>query len=517
MPKKTALSILSACLALAMSGPLHAAPYRADAITVLHDKTIGVVKGAYHIPSTPETVIWGRLPNRSAKVVATVPSGSIVTFDTVSHEGILEDQGKNPVKYFGQYGIKASDVLKDAVAITQSALPHDFDKDGPHIVTGPIGIEGAQPGDVLKVEVLDLQPRVPYGVISNRHYKGALVGEFPEGTKRREDATPVNPDHYGNVSIFAPVKKIDGQWFGFLKQGEKEIRFPLSPFVGIMGVTPNTDENWSSVPPARIGGNLDINELGVGSTLYLPVEVEGAKFYAGDPHFVQGDGEVALTALEGSLRATLKFTVIKKGSPLIPKTNSDTLVSPFAETEKYWIPLGLSEDLDEAMKIAVRESISFLSKQLGIDRRVIYAYLSAAVDYEVSQVVDKTKGIHALVPKVDFADYLNLELKAGTLTLPVGSVGGVFYVPAEKTVKALGLKYAEKNGVITVAAPTGEVKMSVDSNSYRVGKESVRLSVSPIKAKEGVLLPVSILGELLGVSVNWTTEETKIVGQALVL
>ncbi|MDR1367573.1 MAG: acetamidase, partial [Candidatus Accumulibacter sp.] len=216
-------------------------------------------------------------------------------------------------------------------------------------------------------------------------------------------------------------------------------------------------------------------------------------------------------------RATLKFTVIKKGSPLIPKTNSDALVSPFAETEKYWIPLGLSEDLDEAMKIAVRESIGFLSKQLGIDRRVIYAYLSAAVDYEVSQVVDKTKGIHALVPKVDFVDYLNLELKAGTLTLPVSVVDGIFYVPAEKTVKALGLKYSEKNNVITIAAPTGVVTMTIDSNRYLVGKENIRLAVAPVKTKEGVLLPVSLLGDLLGASVAWTTEATKIVGQALVL
>jgi acetamidase/formamidase len=505
------------CTAALVCGLAQAAPYRGEKITVLHDKTIGAVKGQYHIASTPENVTWGRLPNRNTKAVASVPSGSIVTFDTVSHEGILEDQGKDPVKYFGQYGIKAEDVLKDAIALTKAALPHDFDKDGPHIVTGPIAVEGAQPGDVLKIEVLELEPRVPYGVISNRHYKGALVGEFPEGTKRMDDATPEHPDRYGNVSIFAPVKRIDGKWYGFLKQDGKEIRFPLSPFVGIMGVTPNTEENWSSVPPARIGGNLDINELGVGSTLYLPVEVEGAKFYAGDPHFVQGDGEVALTALEGSLRATLKLTVIKKGSPAIPKTNSDAFVNPFGETEKYWIPVGLNEDLDEAMKSATRESISFLAKQLGIDRRVVYAYLSAAVDYEVSQVVDKTKGIHALVPKVDFTDYISIELRAGKTILPVSAVDGNFYVSAKRTAKALGLKYAQKNGEITIATKTKTVKAKLDSNKYQVGKDAVRLAVSPTNGKEGALLPVSILGELLGVAVNWTTEGTKIVGAAQIL
>ena len=517
MSKAFTLSLASLCAAMTMIGPARAAPYRAEEIPVLHDRTMGAVQGRYHIASTPETVIWGRLPNRNTKTVASVPSGSIVTFDTVSHEGILEDQGKNPVQYFGQYDVKAEDVLEDAIAISKSALSHDFDKDGPHIITGPIAIEGTQPGDVLKVEVLDLQPRVPYGVISNRHYKGALVGEFPEATKRQENASPEYPERYGNVSIFTPVKRIDGQWFGFLKQDDKEIRFPLSPFVGIMGVTPDTDENWSSVPPARIGGNLDINELGVGSTLYLPVEVEGAKFYVGDPHFVQGDGEVARTALEGSLRATLKLTVIKKGSPLIPKTNSDSLVSPFGETEKYWIPLGLNEDLDEAMKTATRESISFLAKQFGIDRRVIYAYLSAAVDFEVSQVVDKTKGIHALVQKVDFTDYVKLELKVDQTSLPVSVINGVFYVPAEQTAKALDLEYALSNGEIAVTTKKRTVKVKLDSNSYVVGGETVRLAVSPTNDKGGILLPVSVLGELLDVSVNWTTEGTKIVGTARIL
>jgi acetamidase/formamidase len=511
------LTLMVACISAALSNVVQAAPYRAEKVTVLHDKSIGAVKGSYHIASTPETVIWGRLPNRNTKTTASVPSGSIVTIDTISHEGILEDQGKNPVQYFGQFGVKPEDVLKDAAAITASSLPHDFDKDGPHIITGPINVEGAQAGDVLKIEVLELEPRVPYGVISNRHYKGALVGEFPEGTTRKDGASPAKPDDYGNVSIFTPIKKIDGQWFGFLKQGTREIRFPLSPFVGIMGVTPDTDDAWSSVPPARIGGNLDINELGVGATLYLPVEVEGAKFYAGDPHFVQGDGEVALTALEGSLRATLRLTVIKKNSPLIPKTNSDSLVSPFAETEKYWIPVGLNEDLDEAMKTAVRESISFLSKQLGLDRRVVYAYLSAAVDYEVSQVVDKTKGIHALVPKVDFADYLHLELNAGAEKLEVATIDSEFYVSAEKISKALKLNYSIEKDVISIASPTKTVKVALDSNRYIVGKESVQLPVSPVSGKDGVLLPISVLGDLLGVSVNWTTEGTKIVGQALVL
>ena len=104
-------------------------------------------------------------------------------------------------------------------------------------------------------------------------------------------------------------------------------------------MAPNTSEKVSSVPPINVGGNLDINELGVGSTLYLPVEVAGANFYTGDPHFVQGDGEVALTALEGSLRGTVRLTLLKAGDPAIPQT-SEKFIQAFAETEKYWIPIG---------------------------------------------------------------------------------------------------------------------------------------------------------------------------------
>lgn len=138
----------------------------------------GEYKGNYYVPSTLNTITWGYLPNRDAKPVLTVPSGSVVTFDTVSHEGLLEDQGRNAEKFFQSKGVKSNEILEDAKTITQSNLKHDFHKDGPHIVTGPVAIEGAQPGDILKVEVLKVEPRVPYGVISSRHGKGALVGSF---------------------------------------------------------------------------------------------------------------------------------------------------------------------------------------------------------------------------------------------------------------------------------------------------------------------------------------------------
>lgn len=368
----------------------------------------GEYKGNYYVPSTLETITWGYLPNKNAKAVLSVPSGSVVTFDTVSHEGLMEDQGRDAEKYFKSHGIAKDHILDEAKTITKSHLKHDFEKDGPHIVTGPVEIQGAQPGDILKVEVLNVEPRVPYGVISNRHGKGALPGEFPKKPKQ-ENASAAHPERYGNVSVFTPIEKnAQGQYEGVIKTGSgKSIRFPLSPFMGIMGVAANTSEPVHSVPPSFFGGNIDINELGVGATAYYPVQVAGALFYTGDSHFVQGDGEVALTALEGSARATLKLTVLKTGRDKIP---GKEIKQPLAENAEFWITPGLDADLDEAMKKSTREAIRFLVEEYGIEEELAYAYLSAATDFEVSQVVDRTKGIHAMIRKADFKEF-NSEQK----------------------------------------------------------------------------------------------------------
>ena len=372
----------------------------ADKPGPVSNKDLGKV---FYVPSTLDTILWGYLPNATHKPVLTVPSGATVVFDTVSHEGILEDQGRDPVRFFGAHGVPAHMVLKDAVAITGSALAHDFAKDGPHVVTGPVAIDGAQPGDVLKVEVLSVTPRVPYGVISNRHGKGALPGEFPEGAKPEPDASAAEPEKFHNVSIFTPIRKnARGQWQGVMKNQRGEtVTFPTAPFMGIMGVAADTTEPVHSVPPGVYGGNMDVKDLGAGTTVYLPVFVPGANFYTGDPHMVQANGEVALTALEHSMRATFRFTLLKKGDPRIPSA-SGSLVKPFGETRDYWIAIGLHPDLNEAMKDAVRESLRFLNEVLGMDRAVAYAYLSAATDFNVSQVVDRTKGIHGLIRKSDF-------------------------------------------------------------------------------------------------------------------
>ncbi|MFG3341790.1 acetamidase/formamidase family protein [Glycomyces sp. NPDC048151] len=329
-----------------------------------------------YLPSRPDTVSWGLLPNAASAPVLRVASGDAVVVDTVSHEGLLEDQGGDPAAFFAAHGIGA--VLEDAAAIARDCERKP--DAGPHVVTGPIGVAGAEPGDVLEVEVLRLERRAPYGVVSNRHGRGALAGEYPLGEE--------------NVSIVATV---DDQERGVIPVGDgRSLRFGLAPFLGIMGTAPATDAPVHSVPPGAHGGNLDIRLLGAGSKLYLPVAVPGASFYTGDPHFSQGDGEVALTAFEAPLRATLRLTV---HSDPAARRLAAALGGPFAETAEHWITTGLDEDLDEAVRKATRSALAFLRERHGLPGPVALAYLSAAVDLRISQVVDLVKGVHCTLPK----------------------------------------------------------------------------------------------------------------------
>jgi acetamidase/formamidase len=389
----------------------------------------GPIHGSHYLPSLPDQVRWGYVPATDSVPVLRVRSGETVTVDTVSHEGILEDQGRDPVAYFGSHDVPERQVLTDAVAIAAEydRSARDFDVDGPHVVTGPIHVAGAEPGDVLKIEMLSFLPRVPYGVVSSRHGKGALArqadGTAPAGITLAEVMPPIAtdgrgtgiPTEYGNVFEFTPVEDGPHGPVGVLPLGtQRSVRFPLAPFMGMTGVafaaSPSlTDPNLNSIPPTLGGGNIDINVLTVGATCYLPVFAEGALFYTGDPHFAMGDGEVSLTAMEGSVRATFRLTVCKPGSGAAP---SVAFGYPFGETDDLWVPIGLSDpdaaqqgqvnDLNIAMRRAVVNALDFLQHDLGMDRAVGYAYLSAAVDFHVSQVVDRTTGVHATIRKADF-------------------------------------------------------------------------------------------------------------------
>ncbi len=358
----------------------------------------GPIAADHYLASTPATILWGWLPTAQTPAVLAIRPGQTVAIDTVSHEGILEDQGRDPVAFFRQYGVSAGHVLRDAVEIAASHAPRDANGDGPHVVTGPIAVAGARPGDVLKVEFLELAPRAPYGIISSRHGYGALPGEMPPLPHRDFVPDLSRPEGSGTVSLFCPVAD---DLTGSLAFGKgRALRFPLAPFLGLVGVTPAGAKPLNSIPPGPFGGNIDIKDLVAGTSIYLPVQVPEAGLYVGDPHYAQGHGEVALTALEAPLRATLRVS-------LLPAASSRKLLGvldrPFAETPQHWIAVGLDRDLNEALRKAVREALRVLKAMHDVPADVAYAYLSAAGDFVVSQVVDDVKGVHCLIRKADFA------------------------------------------------------------------------------------------------------------------
>jgi acetamidase/formamidase len=343
----------------------------------------GIHTSAY-LPATPDTVRWGWIAPGGTTPLVKIRPGELLTVDTVSHEGMLGDQGRDPVAFFGQYGVPVEGVLLDAVAIAASPIPHDQGRDGPHLVLGPVWVEGAEPGDVVTVEVVDLQLRVPYGVVSNRHGRGALAGEFPE---------PLTPGGVapGVVTRFASLEGQGKDVRAVVRSSRgPALAMPLRPFLGLVAVAP-AERAAHSVPPGPYGGNLDVRVLGVGSRLHLPVRAEGALVQVGDPHFAQGDGEVALTALEGPLRAVLRLHLSKSAAP--------SWDLPYGEVDDGWVLLGLHEDLDEAVRIATRAAIALVTERTGVDRATAYAWLSVAADLSVSQVVDGVKGVHFFVPK----------------------------------------------------------------------------------------------------------------------
>jgi acetamidase/formamidase len=244
---------------------------------------------------------------------------------------------------------------------------------GPHTLTGPIHVAGADPGDVLEVRVDELVP-ARYGL--NYHLPGAigmggLPEDFPSGAVR-------------TVELDARRKAIE------IAPG---VSVPLRPFLGVMGVAPRPGDRKRAAVPDYHGGNIDLKELTVGSTLFLPVWAPGALFSTGDAHAAQGDGEVNVTAVETAMkRAVLRFDVRKDMK----------LERPLAETPTHWITMGFHADLDEALHTALRDAVAFISGTHGLSPDDAYAVASVAVDFHVTQVVNGTKGIHAMIPKAPF-------------------------------------------------------------------------------------------------------------------
>ena len=334
---------------------------------------VAIVPGLAHtsnaivLNASTDTVVWGYFA-ADIPPILNIKSGQVVTIDTVSAAGLRT--GDDPVEFFGRYGIPPEQVLPELVHIQANEQP----RVGPHILTGPIYIEEAEPGDMLEVRVLDIKVRTPYGV----NLSGPGLGVLPNLLQERVvKVIPFNESR--TEALFS-----------------EEITVPLAPFMGIMGVSPPPEKGRvSSVPPAAWGGNLDDKELTKDSTLYLPVFTKGALFFTGDAHAAQGDGEVNITAIETSLTPTLQF-IVHKGEGV-------NMSGPRAETPTHYIAMGLDPDLDEALKLSIQETIDFLQREKGLSVADGYSLASIAVDYEVAEAVDQTEIIHGLIPKNIFA------------------------------------------------------------------------------------------------------------------
>jgi acetamidase/formamidase len=321
-----------------------------------------------HLASTPSTVVWGYIPP-GRNPVLTVKSGQTVKIDTISHQGLMS--GIDPVSFFGAAGIAPARVLKDAIDVyAKVQRPSDA---GAHVLTGPVFVEGAEPGDMLEVRILHVDFRVPYGVNNSGPGSGALP-------KLHAKPAPkvINFDMERKVALFAPG-----------------IEVPLSPFMGIMMVTPPEGRMLSTRPPGIYGGNLDMSRLVAGSSLYLPVFQPGAMFYTGDSHAVQGDGEVNGTAIEASLSPVLQFIVHKGGGK--------TMKWPRAEDASNYYVMGMDVDLNIAMSEAVQESVTFMQRQRNLAPGDAYALASIATSFGVSETVNHVRMIYGAIPKKIFS------------------------------------------------------------------------------------------------------------------
>jgi acetamidase/formamidase len=309
---------------------------------------------AHHVlAASPETVHWGFF-DATLPPVLTVASGDTVTVDTLS--------GEPPDMPGAAAGFT---ILPEHLAVHAAGTGAAI---GPHFMTGPIFVEDAEPGDVLEVRFLDIALRQDWGWNLQQPLLGTLPEDFPE--LRR---------------LHIPLDQ--ARMIARLPWG---MDLPLRPFFGVVGVAP--PPGWgrlTSIIPREFGGNMDNKELVTGSTLYLPVFNRGALLSLGDGHAVQGDGEVCLTAIETALTGKVEIILRKDLS----------LIRPRAETADAWITMGFDQDLDDAVKQALRDMIVLIGEKSGLSPQDAYTLCSLAADLRVTQMVDVNKGSHCVLEK----------------------------------------------------------------------------------------------------------------------
>ncbi|MEZ5288304.1 MAG: acetamidase/formamidase family protein [Vicinamibacterales bacterium] len=307
----------------------------------------------HRLQASPSTVAYGYYWSE-AKPVLRIRSGDAIDVDTML---------TSTPERLERAGIKPDEVQASLRAIVDQVTDRG---PGGHILTGPVYVDGAEPGDALQVDIVSIDLPIAYG------YNGCS-GFIRENCEQGRGMTIIPLDRQRMIGTFRPG-----------------IEIPLKPFFGSMGVAPPPSAGRiSSNPPGIHAGNLDNKELVAGTTLFIPVHVPGALFEIGDGHAAQGDGEVDQTAIETSLRGTVRLTV-RKGM---------TLAWPRAETPTDYISMGTDVDLTAATRIAIQEMVNWMAEMKGLDRHAAYQLTSLAGNVAITQLVDGTMGVHVRMPK----------------------------------------------------------------------------------------------------------------------
>ncbi|RZI70669.1 MAG: formamidase [Variovorax sp.] len=334
----------------------------------------------HFLPATPQNVHWGYFD------AARAPSLMIKSGDLVGVQAVTHHAGDAPDL-----------MMDDAIRHLYASIPEEDRNPGVHIMTGPIHVEGAKPGDMLEVRYLSMKPRFRYGSNLAANW-GYLYKEF--GEKERVTIYRLDEDSQMAEAAFAydyPGKyltpgKITDTSSCECQPALAGFRIPVRPHLGTAGVAPDTRGRVSTIPPGTHGGNIDNWRIGAGSTVFYPVQVDGGLFSVGDPHISQGDGELSGTAIEASLDVMMQITLRKDFH----------FPTPLVETPHEWMVHGFDEDLNLAMRSASLEMLRLLTDLKGASRNDAYSLMSVAADFTVTQVVDGKQGIHARIPRSVF-------------------------------------------------------------------------------------------------------------------
>jgi acetamidase/formamidase len=327
--------------------------------------------------ATPATVHWGYF-DPSIRPALRIKSGDLVSAEAITHHA----------------GDAPELMMDEAVTRIFTEIPEDDRNPGVHIMTGPIFVEDAKPGDVLEVRYLRMVPRNSYGSNLAANW-GYLYKEFGE----KERVTIYELDQNTNTASALYAYDFPGKYLipGTITRCPEcdrqpalnGVRVAARPHLGTAGVAPAVDGRVSTIPPGAHGGNIDNWRIGAGATMYYPVQVEGGLFSIGDPHVSQGDGEISGTAIESSLNVLMQIVLRK----------DFVAPGPLLETPKWWIVHGFHEDLNVAMKDASLNMLTLLSDHVGLSRNDAYSLMSVASDFGVTQVVDGKQGCHVRIPR----------------------------------------------------------------------------------------------------------------------